>query len=87
MWEARRLAQKNDWGLKALKLNDEILRRNPDNLPALTRRGRCHRESEDYPAAERDYLMASAYSRNYRELSFSAVAESLSNGDPAVTFR
>ncbi len=52
------MGQTGNFGLKALLINTRILELSPDDLRALVRRGRCHRERDDFPAAKEDYLRA-----------------------------
>ncbi len=60
--EARRQAlafgRAGAWGLDALEANSNILRQAPEDFGALYRRGRCHEEQDDFPAAKEDYARA-----------------------------
>ncbi len=56
--EAVRLAKAGEWGANAADLNTRILAADPDDVAALTRRGRCHYECGDLDAAKKDYERA-----------------------------
>lgn len=55
---ARRLAKEKNWGREAVAVNTAILEAAPDDVPSLTRRGRCHQELGALGAARRDYELA-----------------------------
>ena len=55
---AERLGRASEWGLEALHANTRILAEEPDNFAALVRRGRCHKEQDDFPAARENYARA-----------------------------
>lgn len=50
---ARELAKAREWGPEAIEVNTAILKRVPDDVASLTRRGRCYWEAarEDYDRA------------------------------------
>jgi tetratricopeptide (TPR) repeat protein len=52
------MGRTGNFGPKALLINTRILELSPGDLQALVRRGRCHRERDDFPAAKEDYLRA-----------------------------
>lgn len=56
--KARRLGQTGKWGPEAVWVNTRILKLDPGNLAALTRRGRCYQEQGNFPAAKEDYFRA-----------------------------
>lgn len=58
VWEAVRLGRAGEWGARSVEVNTKILDLSPDNVPALTRRGRCHYELAGYEAAKADYQRA-----------------------------
>jgi len=52
------MGRTGDFGSKAMRINARILELAPDDFAARVRRGKCHKERDDYPAAKEDYLRA-----------------------------
>jgi tetratricopeptide (TPR) repeat protein len=55
---ATNMGQTGDFGLKAMRINTRILELAPDDFAARVRRGKCHKERDNFPAAREDYLHA-----------------------------
>lgn len=56
--KAKRLAKARNRGPEAVKINTEILKRDPAQVGSYTRRGACYLEQGDLTAAEKDYRQA-----------------------------
>ena len=56
--QARQLGQSGRRVAEAVEVNTRILECDPENLPALTRRGLCYLKLDDYPAAKKDLTHA-----------------------------
>lgn len=56
--EAVALGRAGEWGKRSVEVNTKILSLSPDDVPALTRRGRCYFEKGDFEAAKADYQRA-----------------------------